>query len=117
MFIDRRDPNPMKDQEDIQIYYKKTQEQRLYQLLTAVDDKKEPIKRDILKKDHLPTVEMAYATIRSRVAIVNILKSGPSDNDSTKIGLGLATTTYHREQRFDPEKRKINRGFIALIAK
>ncbi|XP_076892906.1 uncharacterized protein LOC143544773 [Bidens hawaiensis] len=29
MSIDRRDPNPMKDPEDIQIYNKKTQEQRL----------------------------------------------------------------------------------------
>ncbi|KAD4178149.1 hypothetical protein E3N88_26740 [Mikania micrantha] len=63
MSIDRRDPNPMKDPEDIQIYNKKTQEHHLYQLLIAVDEKMEPIKRDILKRDPLPTVEIAYATL------------------------------------------------------
>ncbi|XP_076933928.1 uncharacterized protein LOC143599999 [Bidens hawaiensis] len=84
MSIDRRDPNPMKDPEDIQVYNKKTQEQRLYQLLMAVDDKLEPIKRDILKKEPLPSVEAAYATIRREVARVTILKSGPSDNIQRK---------------------------------
>ncbi|KAJ9544663.1 hypothetical protein OSB04_024370 [Centaurea solstitialis] len=87
MSIDRRDPNPMKDPKDIQIYNKKTLEQRLYQLLTGVDEKMNPIKRDILKNDPLPTVETAYATIRREVARLNILKLGPSDSDLTEIGM------------------------------
>ncbi|XP_076917379.1 uncharacterized protein LOC143577429 [Bidens hawaiensis] len=100
MSIDRRDLNPMKDPEDIQVYNKKTQEQRLYQLLMAVDDKLEPIERDILKKEPLPSVEAAYATIRREVARVTILKFGPSDNDSTEIGLGLAAKDPQHRTKF-----------------
>ncbi|XP_076929901.1 uncharacterized protein LOC143594477 [Bidens hawaiensis] len=79
MTIDRRDPNPMKYAEDIQIYNNKVQEQRLYQLLTTIDDKLEPIKRDILKKDPLPSVEAAYAMIRREVARLNILKPSTTE--------------------------------------
>lgn len=64
MAIDRKDPNPMKETRDIHIHNKKIQEQRLYWLLIAIDDKLEPIKRDILKQDPLPSVETVYATIR-----------------------------------------------------
>ncbi|XP_076907601.1 uncharacterized protein LOC143564111 [Bidens hawaiensis] len=105
MSIDRRDPKPMKDPEDIQIYNKKTQEQRLY-LLTAVDDKMEPVKRDILKKDQLPSVESAYATIRREVARLNILKSGPSDSDSTEIGMGLAAKDFAKRFKFRPKEKE-----------
>ncbi|KAJ0845341.1 hypothetical protein HanRHA438_Chr15g0712531 [Helianthus annuus] len=106
MSIDRRDPNPMKDLEDIQIYNKKTQEQRLYQLLTALDDKMEPVKRDILKKDPLPKVEMAYATIRREAARMNILRSGPSDNESTEIGMGLAAKDWSQRTKFRPRDKE-----------
>ncbi|KAJ0948539.1 hypothetical protein HanRHA438_Chr01g0028421 [Helianthus annuus] len=106
MSIDRRDPNPMKDPEDIQMYNKKTQEQRLYQLLTALDDKMEPVKRDILKKDPLPTVEMAYATIRREDARMNILRSGPSDNESTEIGMGLAAKDWSQRTKFRPRDKE-----------
>ncbi|XP_076919272.1 uncharacterized protein LOC143580006 [Bidens hawaiensis] len=106
MSIDRREPNPMKDPEDIRIYNKKTQEQRLYQLLTAINDKMEPIKRDILKKEPLPSVESAYATIRREVARMTILISGPSDNDSTEIGLGLAAKDSQQRTRFRPKEKE-----------
>lgn len=63
MTIDRRDPNPMKDPEDNQIYNQKIQEQELYQLLMAIDNRLEMIKWDILKRDLLPSVEAKYYTI------------------------------------------------------
>ncbi|KAJ0622886.1 hypothetical protein HanIR_Chr01g0025661 [Helianthus annuus] len=106
MSIDRRDPNPMKDSEDIQIYNKKTQEQRLYQLLIAIDDKFELVKRDILKKDPLPSVETAYATIRREVARLNILKSTSSDGDSTEIGMVLAAKDSIQRFKFKPKEKE-----------
>ncbi|XP_022030400.1 uncharacterized protein LOC110931309 [Helianthus annuus] len=109
MTIDRRDPNPMKHAEDIQIYNNKIQEQRLYQLLMAIDDKLEPIKRDILKKDPLPSVEAAYATVRREVARLNILKPGTTEIDRpSEIGLGLVgrESTGRPKTRSEPQRDK-----------
>lgn len=72
----------MRDPEDITIYNTKVQEQRLFQLLMAVDDRFDNIRREILKKEPLPTVEAAYSTIRREEARINILKRGPSDTSS-----------------------------------
>lgn len=52
MEIDRWDPNLIKDSEDITIYNTKFQEQRLFYLLTAVDEKFKTIQRELLKKTH-----------------------------------------------------------------
>ncbi|KAD3066986.1 hypothetical protein E3N88_34866 [Mikania micrantha] len=112
MTIYRRDPNPMKDLEGIKIYNKKLHEQRLYQLLTAIDDKLEPIKRDILKRDPLPSIETAYATIRREIARLNILKPDISEiSMSSEIGLGLVakesigrTKTPQNKEREDKPK-------------
>lgn len=68
----------MKDPEDIQIYNNKIQEHILYQLLTTIDDKFEPVKRYILKRGPLPSVEAAYATIQRRVTRIHILKVASS---------------------------------------
>lgn len=46
MEIDRRDPNPMKDPDDITVYNNKIQEQRLFQLLMAVEERFEIVKRN-----------------------------------------------------------------------
>ncbi|KAJ0601663.1 hypothetical protein HanIR_Chr03g0131301 [Helianthus annuus] len=100
MTIDRREPNPMKDPEDIQVYNNKIQEQRLYQLLTAIDEKFELIKRDILKKEPLPSVESAYATIQREAARSQILKGVAHDSDSSAgIGLGLAAVNQSRGEK------------------
>lgn len=105
MTIDRRDPNPMKETGDIQIYNKKIQEQRLYQLLIAIDDKLEPIKRDILKRDPLPSVETAYAAIRREIARLNILQT-TSSSESSEIGLGLVAREPAGRNKFRSESQK-----------
>ncbi|KAJ0440582.1 putative RNA-directed DNA polymerase [Helianthus annuus] len=107
MTIDRRDPNPMKETGDIQIYNKKIQEQRLYQLLIAIDDKLEPIKRDILKRDPLPSVEVAYAAIRREIARLNILQTTSSPNpESPEIGSGLVARGSAGKSNFRSESQK-----------
>lgn len=90
MTINRRDPKPMKDSEDIQIYNNKIQEQIHYQLLTINNDKFEMIRLDILKRDSLPLVEAVYTNIRWEVVRLQILKVATSeDNSSLGIGIGL----------------------------
>nr|GEZ01286.1 putative Gag-polypeptide of LTR copia-type [Tanacetum cinerariifolium] len=66
--IDRIDPDPMKCKEDIQTYTKIRSEQKLFQFLNGLDQKFEPIKREILRVDPLPTVEAAYAMDRKEAA-------------------------------------------------
>lgn len=79
METDRRDPNPMRDPADIAVYDNKIQEQRLYQLLMATDERFEAIKRDILKKDPLSSPEAAYAAIRREEAHMHIIRGVPSE--------------------------------------
>lgn len=66
----------------------------------------EPVKRDILKKDPLPTIETTYATIRREVSRLNILKLSPSDSDSTEIGVGLAAKDLTQRVKFRPKEKR-----------
>nr|GEZ31089.1 putative Gag-polypeptide of LTR copia-type [Tanacetum cinerariifolium] len=71
--IERRDPNPMTCPTDIAAYNKIRSENKLFQFLNALDRKYDPIKREILRWDHLPTAEAAYTAVRKETAHQNIL--------------------------------------------
>nr|GEY13102.1 hypothetical protein [Tanacetum cinerariifolium] len=58
---------------DIAAYNKIRSENKLFQFLNALDRKYDPIKREILRWDPLPTAEAAYATVRKETAHRNIL--------------------------------------------
>lgn len=88
--IDRIDPNPMKCPDDIKTYARIRSEQKLFQFLNALDRKYEPIKREILRLDPLPSAEAAYATVRKEAAHQIIL--GATNQESQGIAAGLATT-------------------------
>ena len=62
--INRRQPNPIKDPNDIIIYNRLTQQNRLYQFLAGIDESFDEDKIYLLLQDPLPTVEEAYASIR-----------------------------------------------------
>ncbi|KAH6776912.1 hypothetical protein C2S51_008224 [Perilla frutescens var. frutescens] len=61
MSIDRREPNPMECKKDIDMYNQIIQNRRVYQFLMALDENYEPIKKKILKREPLPSVETAYS--------------------------------------------------------
>ncbi|KAF5805996.1 hypothetical protein HanXRQr2_Chr05g0216001 [Helianthus annuus] len=83
--IERRDPNPMTCAVDIATYNKLRSEQKLFQFfLNALDRQFDPIKREILRWDPLPSVEGAYAAVRKEMAHQGIL--GTNDNTSCMDG-------------------------------
>lgn len=88
MEAEGRDPH--RDLEDIVIYNQKVPEQNLFKLLTSVDDKNEVVRRDLRKREHLPTMGLAYVAIQREEARVGILQGIPSDVESSSwIGLRL----------------------------
>nr|GEW38075.1 hypothetical protein [Tanacetum cinerariifolium] len=94
--IDRIDPNRMKCKEDIQTYTKIKSKQKLFQFLNGLDRKFEPIKREILRVDPLPTAEAAYATVRKEAAYATVRKEaahqiflGVTNNETHGIATGL----------------------------
>ncbi|KAM0050833.1 hypothetical protein Hdeb2414_s0007g00228331 [Helianthus debilis subsp. tardiflorus] len=90
--IERIDPNPMKCPEDIQAYSKIRSEQKLFQFLSALDRKYDPIKREILRCEPLPSAEAAYATVRKEAAHQNILGATLNDIQTQGIAAGLMAT-------------------------
>lgn len=66
--IDRRQPNPMIHPEDMTIFNQFIQKQRLFQFLAGIDEVFDKEKRDLLNLEPLPTVDIAYATIRREVS-------------------------------------------------
>ncbi|KAM0050763.1 hypothetical protein Hdeb2414_s0007g00227581 [Helianthus debilis subsp. tardiflorus] len=88
--IDRIKPNPMKCPEDIKIYSRIRSEQKLFQFLNSLNRRYEPIKREILRMEPLPSAEAAYAVVRKEAAHQNIL--GATNNDSNGIAAGLIAT-------------------------
>nr|GEV85925.1 hypothetical protein [Tanacetum cinerariifolium] len=108
------DPNPMKCKEDIQTYTKIRSEQKLFRFLNGLDRKFEPVKREILRVDPLPTAEAAYATVRKEAAHQIIL--GVTNNETHVIatgliaretdGMGLSTKGF---RRFDGKKKPATR--------
>ena len=89
--MDRRQPNPMIHAEVITIFNTFIQKQRLFQFLPGIHDTFDKEKRDLINQDPLPTVEMAYATIRRELSRRGIMihTSSPGKIPS-EIGNGLA---------------------------
>lgn len=84
-------PNPIVHSEDITIFNTYIQKKRLYQLLAGINDSYDKERRDLLNQDLLPTVEMAYATIRREVAWHGIHTHVSSQGlDPSEIRSGLA---------------------------
>lgn len=79
----------MKYAEDVDIYNTEKQEQRLFQLLVALNRKYEGIKREILRTEPLPSVDVAYAILRQEYARSSVLR----DSNTQGIGAGLAVTS------------------------
>ncbi|KAK9080206.1 hypothetical protein SSX86_001881 [Deinandra increscens subsp. villosa] len=91
--IERIDPNPMKCPEDIKTYTQLRSERKLFQFLNALDRKYDPIKREILRWDPLPTAEGAYAAVRKEAAHQTILGTNPTNLHSQQgIAAGLIVT-------------------------
>ena len=89
--MDRRQPNPMIHAEDITIFNTFIQKQRLFQFLVGIHDTFDKEKRDLLNQDPLPTVEMAYATIRREISRRGIMTHTSSPGKiPSEIGSGLA---------------------------
>lgn len=61
---------------------------KLFQFLNALDRRYDPIKREILWLDPLPSAKSVYAAVRKETAHKNIL--GATINDTQGIGTGLA---------------------------
>ncbi|XP_042027341.1 uncharacterized protein LOC121774557 [Salvia splendens] len=86
--IDQKQPNRMQYPEDIKIYNNEKEEQRLYQLLVALNDKYEGVKKEILRLEPLPSVEVAYGILRREDTRASILKAG--DNGAAQgVAAGL----------------------------
>ncbi|XP_042032266.1 uncharacterized protein LOC121778959 [Salvia splendens] len=88
--IDTRDPNPA----DVESYNKREQRHRLYQFLSALDDNYANIKREIMDKDPLPSVQKAYGMVRRQAINDGILRVKEPPNSG--IGSGLAAIDRSR---------------------
>ncbi|XP_047946669.1 uncharacterized protein LOC125193009 [Salvia hispanica] len=76
------------------------------QFLWALDDKYDPIKREILNKDPFPDVRTAYGIVRREVVNAGIRSSKTETKDS-EIGIGLSAVDRHRG--FNQPKFQSNR--------
>ncbi|KAF5786842.1 hypothetical protein HanXRQr2_Chr10g0445791 [Helianthus annuus] len=82
---------------DIATYNKLRSEQKLFQFLNALDRQFDPIKREILRWDPLPSAEGAYAAVRKEMAHQGIL--GTTDNTSPNgVAAGLNTSRSHEPE-------------------
>ncbi|KAH6773521.1 hypothetical protein C2S51_011925 [Perilla frutescens var. frutescens] len=101
MTIDRREPNPMICSKDIDTFNQIVQHQRLFQFLTALNGSYEPVKKELLKRDPLPSVDFAYAMVRRETARDRILRPVVNDDGgaSSGIGAGLAARDRDRNRK------------------
>ena len=89
--IDKRMPNPMTCPQDITAFNNFIQRQRLYQFLTEINENLDKERRDLLHMDHLPTVDVAYATIRREISRRKIITDVSSPGiDPSEFCSGLA---------------------------
>ncbi|XP_057526492.1 uncharacterized protein LOC130805723 [Amaranthus tricolor] len=89
--IDGRMPNFMTCPQDITAFNNFIQRQRLYQFLTGINEDLDKERRDLLHMDPLPTVEVAYATIRREISRRKIMTGVSSPGiDPSEFGSGLA---------------------------
>lgn len=93
--MDAQDPNPMTCTEDINIHNRKMESLRLFQFLTAIDDKYTAEKNDLLKRDPLPSLETAYREIRRAEGRSVVLQGIPSE-DSSSLGIGQGLAAHGR---------------------
>ncbi|XP_021730847.1 uncharacterized protein LOC110697774 [Chenopodium quinoa] len=100
--IDQRLPNPMKCSEDKTVYNRMAQQNRLYQFLARLDEALDKDRRDLINSDPLPTIEVAYATIRREISRKEIMKKEKTPTEDSEICSGLAA-------RGKPEKPKFRR--------
>lgn len=136
--IERRDPNPMKCAIDIATYNSIRSEQKHFQFLNALDRRFDPIKREILRWDPLPSAEGAYAAVRKEMAHQGILgattenplpgvaaglvagRSYDSGGSQDSGGIGLVTKGQHRRSdssgkppsRVDKSKLKCSHWYV-----
>lgn len=96
--------------EDKTIYNRLTQQNRLYQFLAGLDDSLDKDWRDLLNLDTLPTVEVAYATIRREISGRGIMRSDKpsSDSESSRIGSGFITKRRAEKPNFRRENDRAN---------
>ena len=89
--IDRRMPNLMTCSQEITTFNNFIQRQRLYRFLTGINENLDKERRNLLHMDPLPTVDVAYATIRREISRRRIMTGVSSLGlDPSKIGSGLA---------------------------
>ena len=69
----------MKCAEDITLFNSFIQRQRLYQFLVGINDNLDKGKHDLFHQDPLPTLDVAYATIRREITRRGIM-SGESSS-------------------------------------
>ncbi|KAJ0586726.1 hypothetical protein HanIR_Chr04g0155021 [Helianthus annuus] len=117
--IERRDPNPMTCSTDIATYNKVRSENKLFQFLNALDRKYDPIKREILRWEPLPSAEAAYAAVRKETTHQNIfgttqqgvasgLNSTSDSSDSN--GAGLISRGRRSDQKFNPSSSRVDKN-------
>ncbi|GJX80895.1 hypothetical protein Tco_0329044 [Tanacetum coccineum] len=87
----RSKPHEVPRRYQFKTYAKTRSDKKLFQILNGLDRKFEPIKREILRVNPLPTAEAAYTTIRKEAAHQNIL--GATNNEPQ----GIATDLIARE--------------------
>ena len=64
----------------------------MYQFLTRINEDIDKERRDLLHIDPLPTVDVAYATIRQEISCQKIMAGVSSPRiDPSEIGSGLVT--------------------------
>ncbi|XP_041994208.1 uncharacterized protein LOC121744687 [Salvia splendens] len=101
--IDQKRPNRMKCPDDIQIHNEETEQNRLYQFLTALDDKYEIVKREVLKMEPLPSAEQAYNIAKREDARSEILR--PTDGKPPGDGIGAGLFTARRPNHSTAPRR------------
>ena len=69
----------MKCAVDISTFNRIKNNQQLFQFLGGLNQKYEPIKREILRESEFPMVEVAYATVRKEATRLQILKPATED--------------------------------------
>lgn len=114
--IERRDPNPMTCPTDIAAYNKIRSENKLFQFLNALDQKYDPIKREILRWDPLRTAEAAYAAVRKETAHQNILGATQQGTVSgvnltgDLDGVGLVSKDRRSDKKFNPSSSRVDKS-------
>ncbi|XP_042008470.1 uncharacterized protein LOC121757058 [Salvia splendens] len=98
------EPSPMEGEARTAIdkYNKIIQKQRLYQFVTALDDRFEAVKKEIIRRDPLPTARMAYGIVRRESTNENIMGRGNHSKDANHTGIGHGLAIVDRNRSGQP---------------